>query len=392
MSDNGGQPRIVTRSFSGRQTAPAAQLPPESEAALRQFSAERLMAYGMAYADMVELRGRVAGGEIWEVVAAELAVTCLSPPEAVLARESRSTRANRLYRASALTRMQQMMMLTDTPERRAIFARAAALYVEAASLSGDRERVRIETPGGPLVGWLHGASIAAPVGATLVIGGVEGWAMDFAPMGTALAARGVAALLLDGPGQGETRLDHGHYLSRDWPSAYRAAVDHLQSRLPDVPLGIIGNSLGGSVVVRYAALDPRIRACCDNGGPATVTRARANATFFRKMVAHTGGKPDDEALAIWESVLPTGPDMPLSGPLLVVHGGLDPLIPDADAMSILEETVAPSRDMAIWSDGDHCVYNHADDKHDLIADWMAIQLAEAGLREPLSIPISRASA
>jgi hypothetical protein len=26
--------------------------------------------------------------------------------------------------------------------------------------------------------------------------------------------------------------------------------------------------------------------------------------------------------------------------------------------------------MLIFSDGDHCIYNHAEDKHNLIGDWV----------------------
>lgn len=33
--------------------------------------------------------------------------------------------------------------------------------------------------------------------------------------------------------------------------------------------------------------------------------------------------------------------------------------------------------MVVFSDGDHCVYNHADDKNDLIADWVADRLEGA---------------
>jgi hypothetical protein len=80
--------------------------------------------------------------------------------------------------------------IVDTDERRAIFGRAADLFAEGASVADDRKRILIETPVGPLSGWFFPA-VAEGRCAAIVIGGVEGWAMDFAEMATSFAARGV---------------------------------------------------------------------------------------------------------------------------------------------------------------------------------------------------------
>src|SRR5579859_6489008 len=147
---------VITHQFSGR--SPAARAPegpdrPEDKAALAQFTLERLMAYGVHHPDAVEFRGRVAAGQEWEAAAADLAADCLAPPEGPVAPASPATEANRLFRASALLRMSQVMMLSDDDQRRDIFSRAADLYRRAAVLTGDRERVLVETEEGPLVGW-----------------------------------------------------------------------------------------------------------------------------------------------------------------------------------------------------------------------------------------------
>ena len=58
--------RVALRQFLGRRTESEeviARLSAESQAALRQFSFERLLGYGVAYADVVELRARVLEGE-----------------------------------------------------------------------------------------------------------------------------------------------------------------------------------------------------------------------------------------------------------------------------------------------------------------------------------------
>jgi alpha-beta hydrolase superfamily lysophospholipase len=368
--------QTVVRQFSGARAMafvePGDNLSPESQAALRQLSVERLMEYGVRHADVIELRARVASGEVWQSVATDLAETCLMLADAKEA--TAATRANMLYRASALLRMSQMMMLVDSAERSAIYQRAGIIFREAAKLTGDRDVVTIETRSGPLSGWRYLPPSGRAVGRVLVTGGVEGWAMDFAAMGPALAARDMEVLLLDAPGHGESRMLLGHYLTREWLGAYRDVVDWLDSSGTRLPIGVIGNSMGGSFAMHLAASDPRIMACCDNGGTTAPTFARPNAAFFRKMMAHVGTHSEDEAVAVWGTVKPADPDNPVRCPLLVVHGGRDPLISGDDATNLFNRAQSQDKEMVIFSDGDHCIYNHSDDKHALIGDWIRSRL------------------
>src|SRR5260370_30194602 len=146
--------RVTLRQFLGRRTeteAGIARVCVESQAALRQFSLERLMGYGLGYADAIELRARVLEGEQWQAAASALAETALLQANAASTVSAQKTRILYLRRASALLRMSQMMMLADTPERREIFARAVTIYGEAAQLQSDRQRVLVETDPRPLV-------------------------------------------------------------------------------------------------------------------------------------------------------------------------------------------------------------------------------------------------
>ena len=370
--------RVLTKAYSGRRALAFAgvteDIPTEAQAALRQLSQERLMAYGVHHADAVELRARTASGESWQEVAADLAETCLRPPDFALSAPSVPTKLNRLYRASALLRMSQMMMLSDSDERRDIVSKASDLYLQAAQLSGDREKVSIETNGGVLAGWRFPVRGAPSIGTAVVIGGVEGWAMDFDPLGAVLASRGVDTLMLDGPGQGESRLVHKHYLTVDWERAYRGVFDFVSRRSGGLPLAFVGNSMGGAVGMHLAAHDPRIVACCNNGGPLNPGRRRGNTTFFQKMVAHCGGVDDEKALEIWQTIKPVDPSAPVRCPLLIVQGGMDALVSTEDAASVFDAAKSEDKTMVIFSDGDHCVYNHQDDKHNVIGDWICDRL------------------
>src|SRR5258706_7246055 len=206
--------RVTLRQYLGRRTESEegiARLSVESQAALRQFSLDRLMGYGLAYADVIELRARVLEGEAWEAAATALAEIALKQANAASTGSAQTTRILYLRRASALLRMSQMMMLTNTPERDQIFARAATIYGEAAKLRSDRQRVLVETDSRPLVGWLIPA-LGGGVASAIVIGGVGGWALDFDNLGGALAARGLDALVVGGAWHGEWRLKYNRYL------------------------------------------------------------------------------------------------------------------------------------------------------------------------------------
>ena len=349
----------------------------ESQAALRQMSLERLMAYGVHHADAMELRGRVWSGETWQSVAYDLAETCLSRAGPTVAPETPQTSANRLFRASALVRMSQMMMVGNSAERSAIVRRAGQLYEEASALVADRERILFETPNGLLTAWMHHSKASKAVGWVVVIGGIEGWAMDFGEMGNALAERGVNAVALDGPGQGESRMVHGHFLNLGWEAAYAAVFDALQRSNPSLPIGFIGNSMGGAVGMHLARIDRRIAAFCDNGGGPKPARPRSSTTFAQKMAAHVGDVSIEASTEVWRSIVPIDPDLPVRCPLLVVHGALDPVVSTEDAKAMFDSGVSDDKHLVIFDDGDHCIYNHADDKHALIGDWIVSRLANA---------------
>ena len=78
-----------------------------------------------------------------------------------------------------------------------------------------------------------------------------------------LAARGVACLIVDGPGNGESVRFRGLYLRHDTESYGTAAYEYLAAR-PEIDarrIGVMAISLGGYYAPRAAAFEPRY-ACC----------------------------------------------------------------------------------------------------------------------------------
>ena len=374
--------KINPRQFLGKteeKPEALAALSPESQAGLRQYSLERMTGYGVDYADAVELRARIVSGEDWQKAAEDLALGALDSANSLT---SETSRARLNHRASALLRMSQALMLHDTDQRREIVQRAVDSYTTATKLGSKRDHVDIATPEGTMSGWFVEAAGEEAIGSAIVIGGVEGWAMDFDGLGEEMAARGIDTLLLDAPGQGETRILNGHFLTAKWMESFRRAIDFCEQRTRGKPIGLVGNSMGGAITIAMANNDTRVAACINNGGIFRPSLARmAGPTFFQKMVAFTGLEGDDaehRAAEIWDTIEPLRPGLNSNYPLLVVQGGQDMLVFDDHAKIFMALTPAGEKEMEYFSDGIHCIYNHLSDRDIVMSDWMRARLLDAG--------------
>ena len=61
--------------------------------------------------------------------------------------------------------------------------------------------------------------------------------------------------------------------------------------------------------------------------------------------------------------------------VLVVEGGLDPLLPLGGQAPFLRLSDAPGGGVLTWPDGEHTIYNHAAQRNAQVADWFARHLA-----------------
>jgi alpha-beta hydrolase superfamily lysophospholipase len=364
--------RIVRIDFATEHTPlPMEALGAEAQAALRQFSLERLMSYGVSYPDAQELLCLVHSGTEWKTAALQLAQQVLARLVSV---PGTATRMNILFRAAALTRMAHIMMLADTDERRTIFNQATQLFQEAVSLTPGHEKVVIQTGAKPLVSWVLSPN-SAPRAAIIVIGGMEGWGMDVYDIAVSMASRGIEVWALDGPGQGESRFNHNHFFQREWRSSYQAVVAHIQTVRPDLPVGLLGNSMGGTMALEVAACEPALYACCSNGGPPRAIDAPALRPGIRqKMWAMCGPVSDEEGERIWSEVDVTAHGQNISCPVLIVHGEQDPLVSNDEVLKVFDSVGSADKILVSFGDGLHCIYNHPDDKNALIADWFLEKL------------------
>jgi pimeloyl-ACP methyl ester carboxylesterase len=110
---------------------------------------------------------------------------------------------------------------------------------------------------GPLSGILPGYRFtpARPKDTLVIFGGFDSYMEEFIPMAFFFRDAGFDVVLFEGPGQGGALEDAGLPLTHEWEKPVAAVLDHLG--LSDVSL--MGRSLGGYLVLRAAAFEPRVR-------------------------------------------------------------------------------------------------------------------------------------
>jgi len=264
----------------------------------------------------------------------------------------------------------------DTPRKRALYDQLTTATRQLCAWSEARmSRVEVPFGQGELIGWLVRPQAAQAHGTVLVFGGQSGWGVAYLPVARALARRGLATLLAEGPGQGETRMRQGILVDVDMEAAYSQFISFIANDASLGLPGIWGNSVGGLWSARTAAADRRIRACCVNGGLAAPTLQP-----FRTFAEQAGamlGTDDETAIARNFKRMSFSPERHrIHCPLLVLHGGADPLVKPEDLQPFLDGADNADVTLRVWEDGEHTLYNHAAERTAFVADWFAQRLGD----------------
>jgi pimeloyl-ACP methyl ester carboxylesterase len=170
------------------------------------------------------------------------------------------------------------------------------------------------------------------------------------------------------PGQGSPRLLSGKVLG---PGLYTTAR-RLVEALRDAPfsagrVGVWGQSMGGLLAAQVASRVPLVSACCVTSGPASMARGVRQSSRQRQLWADMLGRPAADPAGLGEE-FGFGPQQRIGCPVLVVHGGRDPLVTEAESAAFAAAGAEPSR-LVVWPDEGHCVYGRAQERDVLVAAW-----------------------
>lgn len=275
--------------------------------------------------------------------------------------------------AAAAYRVGQYTIVPDTDKKREIYAKLIASYSAATQLfTPPIERVVIPYKGCEMVGWLRlpeKSCGSTPI--VISIGGADGWREEHHNYSDFYQERGLAYLMIDGPGQGETRLFNRLYMELNNEEALNEIVEYISKDSRFGKIGMIGYSFGGYLVARAAAVSKKLDACVVNGGsyyPKEILGFLPHFTgVFSALINRTG----EELETFINGMTMEGYAEKITCPLFLNHGIPDPLFAASGIQRLYDEASSANKTLRLWEDGNHCVTNHSTEVITMVTDWFA---------------------
>ena len=205
-----------------------------------------------------------------------------------------------------------------------------------------------------------------------------------------MVRRGVACLIVDGPGNGESIRFRGLKLRYDYEVPAGAAVDYLEGRKDVDPqrIGIMALSLGGYYAPRAAAFEKRLKACVAWGAQYDY-HALWKKRFELAYKTALSVPPDHIQWVLgagsMEDALKRLEDFKLSGvveriecPFLMVHGEEDAQVSLADAKACFNAVGSKDKTLRVFTaeegGSQHCQNDRMGVAIPYMHDWLAEKL------------------
>ena len=204
-----------------------------------------------------------------------------------------------------------------------------------------------------------------------------------------LVARGIACLIVDGPGNGESIRFRGLYLRHDTEHYATPVFDWLAAR-PEVDekrIGVMAISLGGYYAPRAAAFEQRF-ACCIAWGAQWNYREIWQRRFERIARAETpslsvawqhiawvlNASSQDDVLKRLEPFDLDGAVQKITCPFLLLHGEGDEQVPLSDAQKCFDAVGAKQKTFKIFTREEggyhHCQIDNQSICSAYMWDWL----------------------
>jgi dipeptidyl aminopeptidase/acylaminoacyl peptidase len=204
-----------------------------------------------------------------------------------------------------------------------------------------------------------------------------------------LAARGIACLIVDGPGNGESIRFRDLYLRHDTEVYATPAYEWLAAR-PEIDpkrIGVMAISLGGHYAPRAAAFEQRF-ACCIAWGAQwdyqkiwrdrfermaqSVTPSLSVAAQHISWVLNASGQ--DEALKLLEPFKLDGVVQKITCPFLMLHGEGDEQIPLSEAQKCFDAVGSKQKTFKLFTRDEggyhHCQIDNQSICSAYMWDWL----------------------
>ena len=271
-------------------------------------------------------------------------------------------------RLSFLAHLVQWGCLPLSEAKTRAYRHCRDFYIEAErrAFGGRFARMRIDWQGKPMWANLHlpePSLSSGPIPLVVIVHGMDDVKEEHLASELLFSEAGFAVLCIDGPGQGETFLLDG----ATWPENFDEAIVAAVDALTDYPgidtegYAIAGISWGGMWAYKIAAVDSRVGAILDLGGPVDARQFNKLPFFLKSKFCQILGitSLDDARDSVDHFAIR---DVTMLGKIRarvhIVHGGRDPLVSVADKTWLRDTLNELGRTdgvkLTLFADGDHC--------------------------------------
>jgi 2,6-dihydroxypseudooxynicotine hydrolase len=331
----------------------------------------RFLAEGVTYRDLVDIRETVKHIDQWAPTWSRFAREAEERAERARGTGFTLTAGTELTRASIYYFFAQFLLWQDPAGKRAAYHNCARTFAQGAPLL-DPPFERLEIPFEDIT---LPAYLRLPKGVTrppivVLLNGLDTTKEEQLVISNHCVQRGLATLSFDGPGSGETF--PRRKLTTENDRAVYAVLDFLERRrdIDFARLGLIGRSLGGHFAPKVAANDRRVKAVVAWGAMYHLRNYATIPENTRNIFVHaTGSRSVEESRPFFDGINLEGVASRITCPLMIVHGGRDPITPTENATRLAAEAKGPT-EMLFWEDGLHCAHDRPHICRPAMADFM----------------------
>ena len=337
----------------------------------------RYLAEGVHFADIQKLRAQVPSWNDWCAHWYAFAQQAEKRAEQALEHHFQLTAGVEFARASVYACFGQYLFWHEPVQKKVVHDYSIQMMRKAAPLlSPPLIPVSIPYAGISMNAYLRlPTQVKGPYPCVICLGGLDSGKEEWLVMSQLLAQRGIASLLFDGPGQGETF--YQMKMNAQFSESISAVIDYLET-CPDIiseKIGLVGRSLGGYYGPRAAAQDHRIQALA-------VWGAFFDLKNYASIPKHTldgfiyvcGAEDLEGALPFINSIDLTDVVENIVCPTFILHGGKDIITPTSNATR-MAEGISGTVEMSMWPDSGHCNHDVAHIVRPAMADFLMKQLS-----------------
>jgi len=293
------------------------------------------------------------------------------------------TAMNCWLRAADYYRSAEFWLLPDDPRRLATFDRCErASRKWLGYLGGEAVEIPYEN-GISLPAYFVRPRTSSPVPVLISFGGLDSFKDELWFMtGHGAVQRGIAALMVDGPGQGGTLRRHGIPTRYDYEVPVGRCIDWLSARddVDAARIAVSGSSLGGYYSARAGSKEHRLAACISHGAIWDVEQRFRDRGENHALANHMkwvfGAKSMAEAIAKARPFKLEGVLDGMRCPYLVLHGGHDVLGVE-NSQTVYEYARAKGVPVTLRltsaeeTGAEHCQHDNPTLGQELMIDWLA---------------------